>query len=163
MKTQIFKPLTEEKKCMVRKFFKEWVTPKDENWNDVSLWKLFIRYWRMRAKEKIQWAEEMIEIANLKKQDAYKWRILWELKRWIEDMKNNIWWTWWDRYELANIKRWADGRTMLLWLQDYDKQREKVIWRNWVLIEENQNPKFFKEMLEKYQPKETTLNDNKPF
>ena len=155
MKTPIFKPLTEEKKCMVRKFFNEWVTP-----DGVALGKLFLWYWRMRATEKIQGAEEMIEMDLMKKQDAYRWRILGDMKRWLEDIKYENGWYWNYKYELANIKQWADGRTMLLWFQDTD-MNWKLKWRKWVLIEENKNPKFFKEMLEKYQPKDFTTN--KPF
>lgn len=156
MQTQIFKPLTEEKKCMVRKFFNEGIAP---NW--VSLGKLFIWYWRMRATERIEWAEEMIEMDIQKKQDDYKWKILGEMKRWAEEIKNSPNWRWDEKYEMANLKSWEWWRTLQLGFQYLDKENN-LKWKNSVLIDEKQNPTFFKEMLDKYQPK-PTLSYDKPF
>lgn len=140
------------------KFLDSWVLPE---W--VSEAKLAILYWRLRARwEKIDKAEEWLEKDRQKKRESYKWRIINEIKQWIEDMKNENWW-WYNpyRYEIVNIKSRADGKTLLIWFRDVDSEW-KTKRKHSVLIEEVYNPDFFQEMMDKYMPHESE-SEWKPF
>ena len=124
--------------------------------------KMAILYGRLKARgEKIDKAEERLEKDRQKKKESYKWKILNEIKQWIEDFRNENWW-WYNpyKYEIANIKNRADWKTLLIWFRDIDSEW-KTKWRHSVLIEEVYNPEFFNEMMQKYAPQEN-LHD-KPF
>lgn len=158
-KLQIKDDITEEMILNLVNYFDTWVLPK---WMKESrLWQL---YWRVRARgTKIDKAEEMLEPLRKKKQEEYKWKMLGEMRRWIEDIKNNMQWEWSDRYDLANVKERADWRTMQLGIM-YTNDDNKLRRKNSVVIEERQNPEFFEEMLKKYKPQERKdLYENKPF
>lgn len=117
---------------------------------------LAMLYWRLRARgEKIDKAEERLDKDRQRKRESYKWKIINEIKQWLEDMRNENWW-WYNpyKYEIANIKSRADWKTLLIWFRDID-ENWKTKRRHSVLIEEVYNPDFFNEMLEKYAPKET--------
>ena len=103
---------------------------------------------------KLDKAEEWLEKDRQKKREAYKWRIINELKQWSEDMKYENWW-WYNpyKYEIVNVKNWEWGRTMQIWFRDIDIDW-KTKRKHSVLIEEVYNPDFFNEMLEKYAPQE---------
>jgi hypothetical protein len=141
--------ITEEKISALVSFLDSWKIP--EWWTESKLATL---YWRLKARwEKLDKAEEWLNPCYEKKKESYKWRILNEIKQWIEDMRNENWLAWHYQYEIANIKSRVDWRTMQLWFQDTDAN-DKVKRRRSVLIEEKENPEFFKEMLEKYAPKD---------
>lgn len=119
-------------------------------------------YWRLRARGNIiNKADERLDKDIQKKKESYKWKIINDIKQWIEDMRNENWW-WYNpyKYEIANIKSRADWRTLLLWFRDVDVNW-KTKRKHSVLIEEKYNPAFFKETLEKYTPQENL--DSKPF
>lgn len=138
-------------------FLDSWELPK---WRTEA--QLAMLYWRLRARgEKIDKAEERLDKDRKKKQESYKWRIINEIKQWLEDMRNENWW-WYNpyKYEIANIKNRADWRTLLIWFRDIDSEW-KTKRKHSILIEEIYNPEFFKEMMLKYAPAEN-LHD-KPF
>lgn len=125
--------------------------------------KMAMLYWRIRARgSKSESAEERLKPCIDKREESYKWRIINEIKQWLEDMRNENWW-WYNpyRYEIANIKSWADWRTLLIWFRDTD-ENWKTKRRHSVLIEEKQNPEFFQEMMDKYMPHESE-SESKPF
>ena len=156
-KLQIKDDITEEMILGLVNYFDTWVLP--EWMKESRLWQL---YWRLKARwNKIDKAEEMLKPLINKKQEDYKWKVLWEMRRWLEDIKNNMQWEWSDRYELANVKEWDNWRTMQLGIM-YTNNDNKLKRKNSVVIEENQNPEFFEEMLKKYQPHKTSYED-KPF
>lgn len=133
----------------------------DNPWTWVNP-KMAMLYGRLQARwEKIDKAEERLEKDRQKKKESYKWRIINEIKQWLEDMRNENWW-WYNpyKYEIANIKSRADWKTLLIWFRDIDSEW-KTKRKHSVLIEEKDNPEFFQEMLEKYMPTEN-LHD-KPF
>ena len=140
--------ITEEKISALVNFLDTWVVP--EWWSES---RLAIFYGQLRANgTKLDKAEERLEKDRQKKREAYKWRILNEIKKWNEDMKNeNGWWYNPYKYEIVNVKSWEHGRTMQIWFRDIDIDW-KTKRRYSVLIEEIYNPDFFKEMLEKYAP-----------
>lgn len=135
-------------------FLDNWVLPE---WVTES--QMAVLYGRLRARwEKIEKAEERLEKDRQKKRENYKWRIVNEIKKGIEEMRNENWMVGHYEYEIANIKNWEDGRTMQIWFRDVDSEG-KTKWRKSIVIEEVYNPDFFQEMMEKYAP---TL-DSKPF
>lgn len=140
--------ITEEKISALVNFLDTWVVP--EWWSES---RLAIFYGQLRANgTKLDKAEERLEKDRQKKREAYKWRILNEIKKWNEDMKNeNGWWYNPYKYEIVNVKSWEHWRTMQIWFRDIDIDW-KTKRRYSVLIEEIYNPDFFKEMLEKYAP-----------
>lgn len=116
-------------------------------------------YWQLRARwNKLEKAEEWIEKDRQKKREAYKWRIINEIKQGTQDMRNENWLAGHYEYEIVNVKNWEDGKTMQIWFRDVDIDW-KTKWRHSVLIEEVYNPDFFQEMLDKYVPN----LDSKPF
>ena len=140
--------ITGEKISALVNFLDTWVIP--EWWTES---KLAIFYWQIKYHwMKLDKAEERLEKDRKKKRDSYKWRILNEIKKWNEDMKNeNGWWYNPYKYEIVNVKSWEHWRTMQIWFRDIDIDW-KTKRRYSVLIEEIYNPDFFKEMLEKYAP-----------
>lgn len=158
-KLQIKDDITEEMILDLVNYFDTWALPE---WMSES--KLWQTYWRLRARgNKIDKAEEMLKPLKEQKKEDYKWKMLWEMRRWIEDIKNNMQWEWSDRYDLANVKERADWRTMQLGIM-YTNDDNKLRRKNSVVIEERQNPEFFEEMLKKYKPQERKdLYENKPF
>lgn len=133
----------------------------DNPWTWVNP-KMAILYWRLQARwEKLDKAEERLDKDRQKKKESYKWKIVNEIKQWLEDMRNENWW-WYNpyRYEIANIKSRSDWRTLLIWFRDVDSEW-KTKRRHSVLIEEKNNPDFFQEMMQKYAPTENL--DHKPF
>lgn len=140
--------ITEEKISALVNFLDTWVVP--EWWSES---RLAIFYGQLRANwTKLDKAEERLGKDIQKKREAYKWRILNEIKKWNEDMKNeNGWWYNPYKYEIVNVKSWEHWRTMQIWFRDIDIDW-KTKRRYSVLIEEIYNPDFFKEMLEKYAP-----------
>lgn len=116
-------------------------------------------YGRLKARwEKLDKAEERLDKDIQKKKESYKWKIINEIKQWIEDMRNETWWVGHYEYEIVNIKNREDWRTMQIWFNDTDIN-DKTKWRHSILIEEKQNPEFFQEMMRKYAPN----LDSKPF
>lgn len=148
--------ITEEKISALVNFLDTWIVP--EWWSES---RLAIFYGQLRANwTKLDKAEEWLEKDRKKKRESYKWKILNEIKQWIEDMKyENGWWYNPYKYEIVNVKTWEHWRTMQIWFRDID-----IDWRtkrrHSVLIEEVNNPDFFKEMLEKYAPHEENLQSN---
>lgn len=140
--------ITEEKISALVNFLDTWVVP--EWWSES---RLAIFYGQLRANwTKLDKAEERLKNDVQKKREAYKWRILNEIKKWNEDMKNeNGWWYNPYKYEIVNVKSWEHWRTMQIWFRDIDIDW-RTKWRHSVLIEEIYNPDFFQEMLEKYAP-----------
>ncbi len=140
--------ITEEKISALVNFLDTWIVP--EWWSES---RLAIFYWQLRARwTKLDKAEERLEKDIQKKRDSYKWRILNEIKKWNEDMRNeNGWWYNPYKYEIVNVKTWEHWRTMQIWFRDIDIDW-KTKWRHSVLIEEGYNSDFFQEMLEKYAP-----------
>ena len=137
------------------------VTFLDNPWTWVNP-RMAMLYWRLRARGNIiNKADERLDKDIQKKKESYKWKIINDIKQWIEDMRNENWW-WYNpyKYEIGNIKSRADWRTLLLWFRDVDVNW-KTKRKHSVLIEEKYNPDFFKEMLEKYTPQENL--DSKPF
>lgn len=115
--------------------------------------RMAILCWRLRARgEKLEKADERLKPDYDRKKENYKWRIINEIKQWLEDIKNENWW-WYNpyKYEIANIKNRADWKTMQIWFRDIDVDW-KTKWRKSILIEERENPEFFQEMLQKYAP-----------
>lgn len=111
-----------------------------------------ILYGRLKARgEKLEKAEQRLKADYDKKKESYKWRILNEIKQWLQEMRNENWLAGHYQYEIANIKNRADGRTMQIWFRDIDTN-DKLKWRKSVLIEEKYNPEFFEEMILKYAP-----------
>lgn len=150
--------ITEDKISALVNFLDTWVIP--EWWTES---RLAIFYWQIKYHwMKLDKAEEWLEKDRQKKREAYKWKIINEIKQWLEDMRNENWW-WYNpyKYEIANIKSWVDWRTLLIWFRDIDTDG-KTKWRHSVLIEESYNPEFFQEMMQKYAPQEKILDD-KPF
>ena len=144
--------ITEEKISALVNFLDTWSIP--EWWTEPRLAML---YWQLRARwNKIEKAEERLEKDRQKKREAYKWRVINEVKQWLEDMRNENWWYNPYKYEIVNLKNWEDGRTIQIWFRDVDINW-KTKWLKSVLIEEVYNPDFFKEMLDKYAP---DLNSN---
>ena len=128
------------------------VTFLDNPWTWVNP-RMALLYGRLKNRwNKLDKAEERLDKDRQKKKESYKWKIINEIKQWIEDMKNENWW-WYNpyKYEIANIKSREDWKTLLIWFRDIDIDW-KTKWRHSVLIEEVYNPDFFKEMLEKYTP-----------
>ena len=114
--------------------------------------KMAMLYGRLKARgEKIEKAELRLKPDYDKKKESYKWRIINEIKQWVEEMRNETWWVGHYQYEIVNIKSRVDGRTMQIWFQDTDVN-DKIKWRKSILIEEKENPEFFQEMLQKYAP-----------
>lgn len=140
--------ITEEKISALVNFLDTWVVP---DWWSES--RLAIFYGQLRATwTKLDKAEERLKNDVQKKREAYKWRILNEIKKWNEDMRNeNGWWYNPYKYEIVNVKSWEHWRTMQIWFRDIDIDW-RTKWRHSVLIEEIYNPDFFQEMLEKYAP-----------
>lgn len=140
--------ITEEKISALVNFLDTWIVP--EWWSES---RLAIFYGQLRANwTKLDKAEERLKNDIQKKREAYKWRILNEIKKWNEDMKNeNGWWYNPYKYEIVNVKSWGHWRTMQIWFRDIDIDW-RTKWRHSVLIEEVNNPDFFQEMLEKYAP-----------
>ena len=140
--------ITEEKISALVNFLDTWIVP--EWWSES---RLAIFYGQLRATwTKLDKAEERLKNDVQKKREAYKWRILNEIKKWNEDMKNeNGWWYNPYKYEIVNVKSWEHWRTMQIWFRDIDIDW-RTKWRHSVLIEEVYNPDFFQEMLEKYAP-----------
>ena len=137
------------------------VTFLDNPWTWVNP-RMALLYGRLKNRwNKLDKAEERLDKDRQKKRESYKWKIINEIKQWLEDMRNENWW-WYNpyRYEIANIKNRVDWRTLLIWFRDVDSEW-KTKWRHSVLIEEKNNPDFFQEMLDKYVPTEN-LHD-KPF
>lgn len=137
------------------------VTFLDNPWTWVNP-RMALLYGRLKNRwNKLDKAEERLDKDRQKKKESYKWKIVNEIKQWLEDMRNENWW-WYNpyKYEIANIKNRADWRTLLIWFRDVDSEW-KTKWRHSVLIEEKNNPDFFQEMLDKYVPTEN-LHD-KPF
>ena len=130
------------------------VTFLDNPWTWVNP-RMALLYGRLKNRwNKLDKAEERLDKDRQKKKESYKWKIINEIKQWLEDMKNENWW-WYNpyKYEIANIKSREDWKTLLIWFRDIDIDW-KTKWRHSVLIEEVYNPDFFNEMLEKYAPKE---------
>lgn len=143
--------ITEDKISALVNFLDTWVIP--EWWSES---RLAIFYWQIKYHGmKLDKAEEWLEKDRQKKREAYKWRIINEIKQWNEDMRNENWW-WYNpyKYEIVNVKNWEWWRTMQIWFRDIDIDW-KTKRKHSVLIEEVYNPDFFNEMLEKYAPKET--------
>lgn len=140
--------ITEEKISALVNFLDTWIVP---DWWSES--RLAIFYGQLRATwTRLDKAEERLKNDVQKKREAYKWRILNEIKKWNEDMKNeNGWWYNPYKYEIVNVKSWEHWRTMQIWFRDIDIDW-RTKWRHSVLIEEVYNPDFFQEMLEKYAP-----------
>lgn len=139
------------------------VTFLDNPWTWVNP-RMAMLYWRLRARGNIiNKADERLDKDIQKKKESYKWKIINEIKQWLEDMKNENWW-WYNpyRYEIANIKSREDWKTLLIWFRDID-ENWKTKRKHSVLIEEKYNPDFFKEMLDKYIPQEEKNLDSKPF
>lgn len=123
--------------------------------------KMALLYGRIKARwDKIDKAEERLKPDYDRKKESYKWRILNDIKQWLEEYKNENIWSAHYEYEIANIKNWEWGRTMQLGFRDTDIN-DKLKRRKSILIEEKYNPEFFLEMLDKYAPKETF--NPKPF
>ena len=139
------------------------VTFLDNPWTWVNP-RMALLYGRLKARwEKLDKAEERLDKDRQRKRESYKWKIINEIKQWLEDMKNENWW-WYNpyRYEIANIKSRVDWKTLLIWFRDTD-ENWKTKRRHSVLIEEKENPDFFKEMMDKYMPQEEKNLDSKPF
>lgn len=139
------------------------VTFLDNPWTWVNS-RMALLYGRLKARwNKLDKAEERLDKDRQRKKESYKWKIINEIKQWLEDMRNENWW-WYNpyRYEIANIKSRADWKTLLIWFRDTD-ENWKTKWRHSVLIEEKENPDFFKEMMDKYMPQEEKNLDSKPF
>ena len=138
-------PLTEEKISLVRNYFETW-----ELWwkSESEIW---FTYWRMRYYwMKIDKAEEYLAEKRWEKEEVYKWKMEQELKQHLKEYKQETWWDNWI-YELVNLKEWEDGRTLeigILW--GYDTERQKQRWVHTVEIEERRNPKFFQEIVKRY-------------
>ena len=116
--------------------------------------KMFMLYWRLKARwEKIDKAEELLKPYRDQKKENYKWKILNEIKKWYEEIRNENWMSWHYVYEIVNIKNRTDWKTMQIWFRDTDVN-DKTKWRKSIEIEEKENPEFFQEMLEKYRPHE---------
>ena len=146
--------ITGEKISALFSFLDTWEVP--EWWTEPRLAML---YWQLRARgEKLDIAEERLDKDKQKQKEAYKWRIINDIKQWVQDMRNENWLVWHYEYEIANVKDWEDGRTMQIWFRDIDVDW-KTKWRKSILIEEIYNPEFFKEMMDKYAPN----LDSKPF
>ena len=147
--------ITEEKISALVSFLDTWNLP--EWWTEP---RLAMFYWQLRARGNvIDKAEEWLEKDRQKKREAYKWRIINEIKQWTEDMKNeNGWWYNPYKYEIANIKSWEGWRTLLIWFRDVDIEW-KTKRRHSVLVEEAYNPEFFQEMLQKYAPQENLISN----
>jgi len=137
------------------------VTFLDNPWTWVNP-RMALLYGRLKNRwNKLDKAEERLDKDRQKKKESYKWKIINEIKQWLEDMRNENWW-WYNpyKYEIANIKNRADWRTLLIWFRDVDSEW-KTKRRHSVLIEEKNNPDFFQEMMQKYAPTENL--DHKPF
>ena len=148
--------ITEEKISALVNFLDTWIVP--EWWSES---RLAVFYWQLKANwTKLDKAEERLEKDRKKKRESYKWRIINEIKQWIEDMKNeNGWWYNPYKYEIVNVKTWEHWRTMQIWFRDIDVHW-KTIRKYSVLIDEMLNPDFFQEMLEKYAPHVENLQSN---
>jgi len=139
------------------------VTFLDSPWTWVNP-RMALLYGRLKNRwNKLDKAEERLDKDRQRKKESYKWKIINEIKQWLEDMKNENWW-WYNpyRYEIANIKSRVDWKTLLIWFRDTD-ENWKTKRRHSVLIEEKENPDFFKEMMDKYMPQEEKNLDSKPF
>lgn len=139
------------------------VTFLDNPWTWVNP-RMALLYGRLKNRwNKLDKAEERLDKDRQRKKESYKWKIINEIKQWLEDMRNENWW-WYNpyRYEIANIKSRADWKTLLIWFRDTD-ENWKTKRRHSVLIEEKENPEFFKEMMDKYMPQEEKNLDSKPF
>ena len=137
------------------------VTFLDNPWTWVNP-RMALLYGRLKNRwNKLDKAEERLDKDRQRKKESYKWKIINEIKQWLEDMRNENWW-WYNpyKYEIANIKSRADWKTLLIWFRDVDSEW-KTKRRHSVLIEEKENPEFFQETLDKYIPTEN-LHD-KPF
>ena len=133
------------------------VTFLDNPWPWVNP-RMALLYGRLRDRwEKLERAEAWLKPDIERRKESYKWRIINEIKQWLEDMKNENPWAHYE-YEIVNIKSRTDWRTMQIWFRDVDIN-DKIKWRKSVEIEEKHNPEFFKEMMDRYAP---SLN-SKPF
>ena len=138
--------ITEDKISDLVSFLDTWVLP---NWCTES--QLAVLYWRLRARwTKLETAEARIEKDRKKKRESYKWKILNQIQSWLEEIRNENWLAWHYEYEVVNIKKREDWRTLELWISDYDSTYDKPKRKKTILIEEVYNPEFFSEMLEKY-------------
>lgn len=130
----------------------------DNPWSWINP-RMAMLYGRLKERwNKLDKAEERLEKDKQKKKESYKWKIVNEIKKWVEDMRNENWMVGHYEYEIVNIKNWEDWKTMQIWFRDIDSEW-KTKRRHSVLIEEKDNPEFFQEMIQKYAP---SLN-SKPF
>lgn len=133
-------------------------------WPEVNP-KMAILYGRLKGRwMKLDKWEEWINKSIEKKKTDYKWKILNQMKQWLEEIVNeNRSYSWHYEYQIANLKNWTKWRTMQLWFADVDESWNDK-WRKSVEIEEWKNPEFFQEMLEKYLPQnENKDENNRPF
>lgn len=139
--------ITEDKISALVNFLDTWVIP--EWWTES---RLAMFYWQIRYHGmKLDKAEEWLEKDKQKKREAYKWKILNEIKQGTQDMRNENWLAGHYEYEIVNVKNWEWGRTMQIWFRDVDIDW-KTKRRHSILIEEAYNHDFLEEMLEKYAP-----------
>ena len=145
--------ITEEMKSELLNFLES------NPWQELNP-KMAVLYGRLKA----QWiiiekAEEWLKPCYEKKREIYKWKILNEIKQWLEDIRNENprWWHY--QYEIANIKQLEEWRAMQIWFQDTNIN-DKTIRLHSVVIEERKNPEFFEEMLKKYSPDLSYTNNN---
>lgn len=145
MQQMKMEPLTEKKISLVRNYFQTW------EMGGLSESEIWFTYWRMRYHwMKIDKAEEYLEKKKEEKAEAYKWKIEQELKQHLREYSLENWWEIW-KYSLVNLKEWEDGRTLeigILW--NYDTEKQKQRWVHTVEIEERRNPKFFQEIVQRY-------------
>lgn len=147
------KPLTEEDKSLVRKFFEKWET------SGLGKWRLFFMYWRMRANgERIPQAEAILERQAQLKMDSYRNSKNLEILRGLKAYENEHQETW--AYEVMRINHWDNGRTLIIGI--LDQRDKKVVHSHVIEIVESLNPDYFKECIMKYAPNQA-LSSDKPF
>lgn len=147
------KPLTEEDKSLVRKFFEKWET------GGLGKWRLFFMYWRMRAQgERIPQAEAILERQAQLKMDSYRNSKNLEILRGLKAYENEHQEAW--AYEVMRINHWDNGRTLIIGI--LDQRDKKVVHSHVIEIVESLNPDYFKECIMKYAPNQA-LSSDKPF
>lgn len=146
------KPLTEEQKSEVRAYFQN--KKLEELKQDKRNQKIWFNYWRMRQRygERIDIAEQYMELIKKERQNQYRFIKENEIKEKLKEfeIKNG----WWYNYEVVNLSFYQDWRVLEIWIMDWVKDNGQTKRSKTIDIEERQNPLYFKELLKRYKLEE---------
>lgn len=104
---------------------------------------------RQRYGERIEIAEQYMEMIKKERQNQYRFIKENEIKDKLKEFEIKNWW--WYNFEVVNLSFYQDGRVLEIWILDGLKENGQTKRSQTIDIEERQNPMYFKELLRRYK------------